>query len=58
MNANIIEGFQIKGTLLEAIPDYISLGYDKEDAKMKIKGSPIGLNLNLTILTKLILFIF
>ena len=58
LNENIIEGFQIKGTLLDAIPDYISLGYDKEDTKMKFKGSPIRLNLNLRILTKLIWLIF
>ena len=57
INENVNKEFQIKGTLLEAIPDYISLGYDKKNTKMKIKGAPIGLNLNLQILTNPILFI-
>ena len=55
---NIIEGFNIKDTLLELVPDYISLGYNKDNTSMKDKGYPIWLYFNLPSITMKTLSIF
>ena len=55
---NLMQEYQSKRTLLEAIPDYISLGYDKENTKMKTKGFPVSLIVKIKDITKETLSIF
>ena len=58
LNKNIEIGFEIKNTLLESIPDYISLGYNEENIWMKKKGIPIWLTICLSNIIKKTLSIF
>ena len=54
---NIINGFESKGTLIEAVPDYISLGYGSNSTFQSL-GTPITLTINITKITKKTLSIF
>ena len=58
INKNIINGFESKGTLIEAVPDYISLGYDRSNSYFQSLGSPITLTINISKITKKTLSIF
>ena len=55
---NIINGFKSEGTLIEAVPDYISLGYDRSNTSFQWLGTPITLNINISKITKKTLSIF
>ena len=58
INENIINGFESEGTLIEAVPDYISLGYDRSNTSFQSLGSPITLTIKISKITKKTLSIF
>ena len=58
INENIINGFKSEGTLIEAVPDYISLGYDRSNTSFQSLGSQITLTIKISKITKKTLSIF
>ena len=52
LNNNLTQKFKLKDTLLDLVPDYISIGYDKERTDMKENGYPIWLTFSWETFTK------
>ena len=52
INYNLMKNLDREVNLMANIPDYISLGYSKEQTEFKSKGTPIYLEVNIEILSK------
>ena len=53
---NLINGFASRDSLIEAVPDYISLGYERSNSNLQCLGSPISLFIQIPKI--IIIFIF